>query len=155
MIRIRKMKMSDLDEVCEIENEAFLMPWSRDYFEKILSFKFADAFVAVDEKETVLGYLIIFDYDDTLELANIAVKQGFRRRGIGATLLKKVLEIAKNRRKSFVTLEVRESNRTARKLYEKFGFKPIRRLKGYYQPNFEDGILYMLEVNRNRENQKT
>ena len=43
---------------------------------------------------------------------------------------------------SFLTLEVRESNVRARKLYEKFGFKIVGERKNYYDNN-ETAILYV------------
>jgi hypothetical protein len=43
-------------------------------------------------------------------------------------------------------LEVRESNRVARKLYESYGFSPIARRKAYYRQPIEDAIVMMTEL---------
>ena len=44
-----------------------------------------------------------------------------------------------------VFLEVRESNRAARALYEKWAFLESGRRRGYYKDPEEDAILYRLD----------
>ena len=48
---------------------------------------------------------------------------------------------ADRRSLSFVTLEVREHNEAAIKLYEKWGFRPVGKRKNYYERPAEDAIL--------------
>ena len=48
----------------------------------------------------------------------------------------------KNRGIKKVTLEVRESNKVAQRLYEKFGFKKIAIRPRYYQDKNEDAFIY-------------
>ena len=40
-----------------------------------------------------------------------------------------------------ITLEVRQSNRAAQKLYEKLGFKGVGYRRGYYSDNQEDALV--------------
>ena len=67
----------------------------------------------------------------------IAVSEEFRGKGIGTMLMQKMLEVCEGT--AFITLEVRKSNQSARKLYEKFGFVVLGERKGYY--NGEDAII--------------
>jgi ribosomal protein S18 acetylase RimI-like enzyme len=53
---------------------------------------------------------------------DLAVLPNYRRRGVGARLLQAVKDEAARRGYCKVTLEVREDNRTARRLYERAGF---------------------------------
>ena len=43
-------------------------------------------------------------------------------------------------------LDVRESNNTAQRLYEKNGFKAVIRRRDYYEKPTEDGIMMIREV---------
>jgi len=66
----------------------------------------------------------------------IAVKKSYWNQGIGTMLLEQILDFAKNVAKSeIVSLEVRSDNKSAIRLYEKFGFKKIGTFKGYFKIN--------------------
>ena len=49
---------------------------------------------------------------------------------------------------SAILLEVRESNRLARQLYEKRGFSEVGRRRAYYRDPVEDSILYAFRFDR-------
>ena len=76
---------------------------------------------------------------------NLAIKKGYRRRGIGSKLLYLILEEYR-KRVSKVFLEVRPSNLAAIRLYSKFGFKVNRLIKKYYQDG-EDAYLMSISFN--------
>jgi ribosomal-protein-alanine N-acetyltransferase len=76
------------------------------------------------------------------ELENIVVDENFRRRGIGAALLRELLDNSERNGGSAVWLEVRESSKAARRLYEKQGFRESGRRSHYYKNPEEDAILY-------------
>jgi ribosomal-protein-alanine N-acetyltransferase len=78
------------------------------------------------------------------EIENIAVAGPARRRGLGTRLLGEFLKLAGGERASAVFLEVRESNRAARLLYEKWSFEESGRRSGYYTQPQEDAIVYRL-----------
>ncbi|BAA80963.1 N-terminal acetyltransferase [Aeropyrum pernix K1] len=74
-------------------------------------------------------------------LVSIAVRPGFRGRGIGSKLLSATVRVMKNvYRVDAIFLEVRVSNMPAIRLYEKFGFRKVRRIKGYYRDG-EDAFV--------------
>ena len=62
------------------------------------------------------------------------------RQGIATTLIERLLELADGPGEQF-TLEVRTSNDGAIRLYEKFGFRPAGRRRGYYHDNREDALI--------------
>ncbi len=76
------------------------------------------------------GFFVIQDGLDDSFLMNIVVDKSLRGKGLGKKLLKKVIEITKNKR---IILEVEENNEIAIKLYKAFGFKEISRRKKYYK----------------------
>jgi ribosomal-protein-alanine N-acetyltransferase len=72
-----------------------------------------------------------------LEVLNLAVDPQFRRRGVA----RRMMEFMLAGHRGDVFLEVRESNRTARKFYESIGFREISRRRDYYENPVESGIV--------------
>lgn len=134
-----------LDEVSEIENRSFSVPWSKTSFEDSLKNSLIDFYVAVTESEegktSVAGYILTLTVSPECEILNIAVSPEFRRKGIAEGLLNFVFGKAAEKRCDTLMLEVRESNFAARSLYEKLGFYAVGRRKGYYTNPSEDAIL--------------
>lgn len=134
---IRKMKISDINEVSKIENESFKDPWPSAAFLEALFHKNIISVVAVEDKNSVIGYGIAVKENKFFHIANLAVKKTHRKKGIGSEILSYLLSL--NERKP-VILEVRKSNRKAIKLYKKFKFKKYGEIKNYY-PDSESAIV--------------
>jgi ribosomal-protein-alanine N-acetyltransferase len=75
------------------------------------------------------------------EIENVAVSGPARRRGLGSHLLGAFLDLVRSRGGIEVYLEVRESNRAARALYEKWAFQEAGRRKSYYRDPDEDALV--------------
>ena len=71
----------------------------------------------------------------------LAIQPPYRRQGLGQLLLITLLETAIQRQSEWATLEVRISNQTAQKLYEKLGFITIGQRKKYYKDTGEDALI--------------
>ena len=97
---------------------------------------FSHYLVYLDNNE-ILGFINYYEIYDRVEIANFNVLDSYQDQGIGNKLIKKVMELSKD--KVNITLEVRADNDKAIHIYEKYGFirKAIR--KNYY--NGVDGIL--------------
>lgn len=95
---------------------------------------------------TLLGFLVARHISPEWELENIVVAEQARRNGIGAALLRALLDRARQTSGKQVFLEVRDSNVAARKLYEKAGFRESGRRKMYYSDPSEDAILYSQDI---------
>lgn len=74
---------------------------------------------------------------DEHEVLTLAVGPEWRRRGIGQRLMEWGLEGLAGR----VFLEVRESNRAAREMYEKCGFRRVAERANYYKNPTESAIV--------------
>ena len=90
----------------------------------------------------ILGFLVARYLTPEWELENIVVAQSARRKGLGRRLLEALLTRARETNSDAVFLEVRESNASARALYETAGFEQTGRRKAYYPAPEEDAILY-------------
>ena len=82
---------------------------------------------------------------DEAHVTTFAVHPAWRRRGIGERLLLAVLDTALGRHAREATLEVRLSNVAARRLYEKYGFRPVGLRPRYYTDNGEDALIMTTE----------
>ena len=94
------------------------------------------------EEQDVEGFVVARGIGTEWELENIAVAGAARRRGLATRLLIELLERARRGGARHMFLEVRESNRAARSLYERWDFVESGRRKDYYQDPAEDGVLY-------------
>ena len=96
---------------------------------------------AEDENGRVVGYVGLMYVLDEGYISNVAVSPSRRREGIADMLLAELYARAKEKKLSFLTLEVRESNIPARSLYKKHGYTEVGRRKGYYSLPKEDAVL--------------
>lgn len=139
------MAPGDLDEVMAIERTAFRYPWSSRFFLEELQVPCARSFLA-EINGKIVGYVLFWLLPEEVDIHNIAVHSDFRRRGIGQALLQRVLEQARDRKSSRVTLEVRISNTVAQSLYQSVGFVAKGLRKGYYSDDGEDALIMTLEL---------
>lgn len=135
---VRAMVEADVERVAAIEAEAFTTPWKADTFRTLLDRTGAVPLVLELPEAPVVGYAILWCILDQGELANIAVAPEWRGRALGAFLLDRVLEVARDRGVRSLFLEVRDSNAVARHLYETRGFIEIGRRADYYEDPRED-----------------
>ncbi len=142
------MSRTHVDEVLDIERESFANPWRRRDFEYALDRSNGFAIVA-HQSALAVGYAIGFFVRGEFHLASLAVRRGLRQRGLGAALLSRVIEVARERGARVVTLEVRMSNASAISLYEKAGFSRIAIREDYYSHPPEDALVMMKTLRDN------
>lgn len=145
--KVRPMRRQDVREVAEIERQSYSLPWSVFTFQSLLRRPNAILLVS-EESKGIAGYAALWLAADEAELGNLAVRPGRRGRGIGRTLLSRVLEEAALRGARAVFLEVRESNAVARHLYEAFGFRIVGSRPDYYASPREDALVMRLSLDR-------
>lgn len=125
------LKREEIDEVMLIECAVHSHPWTPGNF--IDALHSGDSIMLLrDAWRQLVGYFVVKSAVDELELLNIAVHPDWQRRGIARSLLDRVADIAQRTGMSSVLLEVRPSNQRAVAVYERYGFRPIGRRKGYY-----------------------
>lgn len=137
-VLVRPMKPTDVTKVARLEVESFSTPWSAATFRTLLRRSGAELWVAELEPDGVIGYYVLWCIQDQGEVANIAVEERFRGRGIGALLLDHALDVASSRGVESVYLEVRVSNEQAGALYASRGFEQIGVRRNYYERPRED-----------------
>jgi len=138
-LHIRRLTYADLPQIIAVERRAFPTPWSLAMFVLELS-KSNGVCLAALHGEVLVGFLICSRYDTVWHIMNVAVDPAHRRVGIATALVEGLLARIDDARARF-TLEVRESNRAAIALYERYGFRAAGRRRRYYQDNGEDAVI--------------
>jgi len=139
------MLAEDLDEVVEIEKASMPSPWSKELFEEELRRSAAHYFV-IEEENLVAGYMGYWEAPQEAHIINLAVGPRFRNQGLGQNMVERCLEFAAQRGAHLATLEVRDSNESAKRLYEKCGFRTVAIRKKYYQDNQEDAVIMLRDL---------
>lgn len=117
---------------------------SRDYIESGLGWSWTKQRVQryIREPEVVVvvakmagelqGFAIMQFGEGKAHLNLLAVKVRRRRRGLGQCLMRWLEETAMTAGTFKISLELRESNRTAHHFYQRLGYRPSKRIAGYY-----------------------
>jgi ribosomal-protein-alanine N-acetyltransferase len=141
-VDVRRLQLSDLNAIEEIERRSYPTPWSRSMFASELAKPSSVCLGAFDpETDELIGYLIISRYVDAWHVMNVCVEPAMRRRGIATVLLSRLFELTAGRSRRGYTLEVRVSNLGAIRLYERLGFEARGIRRGYYTDNREDALI--------------
>ena len=150
MIRmhIRLATPADIPSMMQlVVHSATASHWSRGQYERAFRDDVPRRLVLVVEEENIVrGFLVGHEVAGEWEIENIAIAGAARRRGMGTRLLGEFLNRVRSQGGTCVFLEVRESNRAARLLYEKWAFEESGRRSRYYAEPQEDAIVYRLDL---------
>ncbi len=117
--QFRKMRLDDIPVIYEIEQEAFPTPWSEGAFHNELTNNHFAHYVVMELDEAIIGYAGMWIIIDEAHVTNIAVRSGYRGRGLGERMLLEMQAMAVCLGAERMTLEVRVSNVIAQRLYSK------------------------------------
>ena len=141
--RIRRARAVDAPRIAALERRWFGDPGSDAGSRAAMEAAWSCGRGAA-EPGTVIGYLVGRDVAGTGEVLNLAIDPTRRRLGIARALLDEGLDELGSRGATEVFLEVRESNRPARQLYEDAGFRPVGMRAKYYRNPSEDALVLRL-----------
>lgn len=140
---IRDARLDDLDSIYQIELESFPDSYPRGLL-KAFFFLPGSIVVAVSHGR-VVGYAIGIVREDELgHIISLAVAKNERRRGVGESLLRELIERLSSAGVKRIVLEVRKSNIEAKKLYQKFGFGKKKEIKGYYKDGEDAEVMELI-----------
>lgn len=170
------MAEDDLDQVSAMERESFPTLWPPTSYRKELKNRTAEYLVCVREgeyvtvpgqparkgflgvfgrrnrpeppqrRELLVGYVGVWYMAGEAHIVSIAVREAYRRKGLGELLLIGSIEMAMRRDCQCVTLEARVSNDPAKALYAKYGFDDVGLRRRYYSDNGEDAVIMTTET---------
>jgi ribosomal-protein-alanine N-acetyltransferase len=139
------MTLADLPAVHDIEHASFSTPWPDDAYRSEIESNRLASYLVVRVGDQVVAFAGIWLMVDEAHITTFAVHPDWRRRGIGERLLLTLLDVSLERQAREATLEVRLSNVAARRLYEKYGFRPVGLRPRYYTDNGEDALIMTTE----------
>jgi len=138
---IRPMTLDDIPAVLRIEVLSFISTWPPNAFiNELRDNKLAHYFVgSLDGRIVAYGGIWVILEDS--HVTTIAVHPEQRGQRLGEEMLVHLLDEAIAGGASWITLEVRESNDVAQKLYRKYGFTVVSTRRGYYSDNNESALV--------------
>ncbi len=151
---VRVMTQDDIPAVSKLDRQIFPDMQMPTNFESELTNCMAHYLVAFEcglaelkssWMGSIIGYAGLWIMVSEAHIVNIAVDCNYRRRGLGELLLIASIELALDMNCNMMTLEVRASNVTAQRLYQKYGFTSRGIRKGYYNDNREDGSIMTVD----------
>ena len=148
---ISRMTEHDLLDVVDIEERSGLSRWGWSAYYAELHGPNKD-FMLVARPCTrrsvinhrVIGYIVARVVASEAHINNVAVREEFRRQGLGGLLLRQILQAARANGGKVAFLEVRAANLAAQSMYEKCGFKTVARRRNYYSSPVEDALVMSL-----------
>lgn len=145
-VHVRPMMELDLPEIAAIEQKSYAFPWSENIFRDCLRVGYTCR--AMDLAGQIVGYAVMSLGAGEAHILNVCVREEFRGVGLGKRLLEHLMERATAAGVNEAFLEVRPSNLSAIRLYERLGFEQIGIRRGYYQApdGREDAIVLKREL---------
>jgi [ribosomal protein S18]-alanine N-acetyltransferase len=144
-LTIDAMRTTDIEAVHQIERLSFSTPWPTYAFEQELRgnrlARYVVARAGTINGEQVVGFAGLWLMVDEGHITTFGVHPGWRRQGVGARLLLRLVDIALELKASRMTLEVRVGNHGAQELYRRFGFAIAGTRVRYYTDDGEDAFV--------------
>jgi len=141
---LREATDADVNAITAIEALSFKTPWTYDMILSEMRESLSTFVVAVSG-DTVIGYYGFLHISDELHILNVAVTPDFRRKGVGTLMMADLKARAVSLSARAITLEVRESNHVAKRLYERVGFV-LAGVRPRYYMDKENALIYWLEL---------
>ncbi|MDH5182877.1 MAG: ribosomal protein S18-alanine N-acetyltransferase [Gammaproteobacteria bacterium] len=140
----KTIKHSDVEEMMLIELRAYTIPWSEGIIRDCIQAGYECQVARLDGE--IVAYAFASIAAGESHLLNITVKPEVQGLGFGRRMLFHMLDLIQAQHVDTVYLEVRPSNKAARKLYRSVGFEQIGIRKGYYPDpqGREDAMVYQL-----------
>ncbi len=155
-VSIGRMTEHDLLEVVEIEESSGLSRWgwAAYYAELQGSNRHLMLVARVNDgqhqrgRSKLAGYIVARMGADELHINNVAVREAYRRLGIGRALMDRILAEGKRSEVPCAFLELRAGNTAALSLYEDCGFRVTARRSKYYSEPVEDALVMIVQLQR-------
>ncbi|MCH7528864.1 MAG: ribosomal protein S18-alanine N-acetyltransferase [Candidatus Marinimicrobia bacterium] len=142
---IRQAHVEDISQLLDIEHYCYDDPWPREAFEEEIGNGVAGIGMVAEDDGIIVGFITGLTMAQELQVHNIAVHPDYQGRGIGRQLMEAVDDLGRAGDYQRISLEVRQDNDIACKLYLSLGFKAVGTRKDFYGPG-QDASLYTKEL---------
>ncbi|MCT6891637.1 MAG: ribosomal protein S18-alanine N-acetyltransferase [Lactobacillus sp.] len=146
-LSIRQAQVKDISAILLLEQSLYQgkQPWNSMAFHTEIS-RNDSLYLVVLQTQCVIGLIgVRFDVSSA-HITNLMVDSVWQKRGIGTYLIRKVIKVAQEQNCEEVSLEVREDNLNAQKLYQKLGFVTTFVWPNYYQDSQQNAFNMVLKL---------
>ena len=144
---VQPMRLEDIPRVIEIERQCFPSSWQPGAYQAEVNSSTSHYLVA-RLRGLAVGFTGAWLIGEEAHITTLAVDPGFQQRGIGTRLLRALIDHAMVNGVNRISLEVREQNLPARRLYSRSGFQEVAYLRGYYRDTGDDAVVMWLKIDR-------
>ncbi|KJY56225.1 ribosomal protein S18-alanine N-acetyltransferase [Lactobacillus melliventris] len=147
ILNIRQAQIEDISAILLLEQSLYQgeEPWSGAIFQTELGKK-NSLYLLVLQSQLVVGLIGVRINNRKAHITNLMVDSAWQKRGIGTYLIRKVIKAAQEQNCEEVSLEVREDNLNAQKLYQKLGFVTTFVWPNYYQDSKQNAFNMVLKL---------
>jgi ribosomal-protein-alanine N-acetyltransferase len=141
------MVADDLHDVVSVEAQIYPFPWTHGNFVDSLRSGYS-CWVLRDPSGALQAYAVFMLVLDEAHVLNLSVAREHQGSGLGWRTLEWVAQVARGHGARTMLLEVRPSNPTAIRLYERYGFQRIGVRRSYYPAagGREDAIVMRVSL---------
>lgn len=143
-IEISTMLLSDLEEIKNTLQKDFDDFWNYEIFKEELVNN-NSSYLVLRYYNEIVCFGGIKKILDTADIMNIVTKKSHRNIGFARLILNELINLSKEEKIKYITLEVNENNKPAIHLYESFKFKQVGLRKNYYKGT-DNAILMTLNI---------
>ncbi len=124
-VTVQPVRHHELVAVAAIDRQIFAPAWHKPYDELEFALGRASYFVVAKHAQRIVGYCWS-EWDGTHgHLTRLGVAEDWQGKGVGTRLLTEALVKMMQAGVTWVTLNTQVSNRPARRLYERYGFRNL------------------------------
>lgn len=142
-LHIRWMIRRDMAEVIDIETMSYDYGWIEEDFLRQLRARNCIAMVC-EKNQKIVGFMVYELHKNHLSVANMAVHPAYRRTGIGAAMVAKLVNKLCSHRRPKICLDIRETNLTAQLFLRSQGFLAKGIKRDFYED--EDAFSFQYVV---------
>lgn len=144
-MKVCRIEEKHIPGIARLERLCFAEPWSEDSLRLLLK-DGAVGFVCENDNGQVCAYGGMLCVLDEAQVTDIATDPNMRRRGYAEAVVGAMMKYAAENNITSVSLEVRESNVAAVKLYEKSGFRCVGRRPSFYRQPTEAALVMVAQL---------
>lgn len=140
MIKIDRVGVEHLERLVEIDHDNFADPWTLEMMKQELEHPNSEYYAIFNDAE-ILGFCGGWYVVDEYQINKIVIDKPHQNKKLGQLFLIYITQLYKMKDAKKATIEVRESNARALKVYTRAGFDVIGRRENYYQNNGETAYV--------------
>jgi ribosomal-protein-alanine N-acetyltransferase len=145
VLTIRRVQPNDIFPVIALAYDTLPERYNPAIFNQFYE-NSAESFLVAVQNKTIIGFLIGIKTAQTkARILMLALKETYRNKGIGSTLLQRFISDMQHHGVTSVELELRITNKAAFDFYKKHGFELVNIVPHFYQ-NQEHAYIMKKEL---------